>query len=280
MRLRLSVFILCMVLVLPALARQSPNFPQNSKFVIQLTSSQFASGIGNYLVPPLLEAFRRTGITYTGGSDADFAATVQTRSDVGKWHGKGSAAVRLYSRFVTVGLSPANVDIEVRGRLTPRFSVTVKLVTPNQEKVDELSCLIGLATRELARRYKVKGHIKLNGKSCLTLKTAPRAADVCKRADPRIAGTYNLRGVMETGSVIRLAADGRFNYMLTVGAYDEVAKGCWRRNGNTLLLSLTKARNNLGQPSYKPLKLKIDTKGRLIRSHKGKQIGVYVRMRK
>jgi len=106
-------------------------------------------------------------MTYTGGSDADFAATVQTGSDVGKWYGKGNATVWLYKRFVTVGLSPADVDIEVRGRLTPRFSVTVKLVTPNQDRVDELNCLIALATLELARRYKANGHINVNGKSCL-----------------------------------------------------------------------------------------------------------------
>ncbi len=65
----------------PSQARLSPGLPQNSRFIIQISSPQFVSGLGAYLVPPLLKAFGRTGLTYTGRSDADFAATVETGSD-------------------------------------------------------------------------------------------------------------------------------------------------------------------------------------------------------
>lgn len=170
MNLRLAIS-LCIALAAPASAQQSADFPRRSHFIIQLTSSQFVSGFGEYLVPPLLKAFRKTGMRYTGGPDAggpepDFAATVETGSDVGKWYDRGEARVWLYQRAVTVGLSPADMDIEPQGRLAPAFSVTVKLITPNPDRVDELNCLIALATRELAARYRPRGHVVVNGQGC------------------------------------------------------------------------------------------------------------------
>ena len=69
-----------------------------------------------------------------------------------------------------------------------------------------------------------------------------------------------------------------FGYMLTVGAYEEVAQGCWRRDGKSVVLEPSKIRANDGEPSFaKRLKLAIDTKGGLVRSHKGRRYGVYVR---
>jgi hypothetical protein len=150
----------------PAEAQQSPEFPKASSFIIQLTSSQYSSGLGEYLVPPLDKAFRKAGMRYEGGPGADFAATVETGSDVGKWYGKGEAAEWLYERFVTVGLTPSEVDVQPEGRLMPRFSVTVRLITPNEDRVDELNCLIALATRELSFRYRAAGHVNVDGKSC------------------------------------------------------------------------------------------------------------------
>lgn len=151
---------------LPAAADPSPDFPRRSSYIIQLTSSQHASGFAEYLVPPLQKAFRKTGMRYVGGPAVDYAATVETGSDVGSWYGTGSDAQWLYERHVTVGLSPADADIEPQGRLAPHYSVTARLVTPNEDRVDELNCLIALATRELAARYVPKGHVTVNGASC------------------------------------------------------------------------------------------------------------------
>lgn len=162
---RLFVFLAAM-LALPAIAQQSEEYPRGAKFIIQLTGSQFASGFGEYLVPPLLRAFRKTGLKYTGGDDADYAATVETGSDVGKWVAEGDATVWLYQRFVTVGLSPADIDIEPQGKLSPSFSVKTVLITPNPDREDELRCLIRLATLELAARYTAEGHMVVNGESC------------------------------------------------------------------------------------------------------------------
>lgn len=154
------------IVALPAQAQQSPDFPKSDSFIIQLTSSQYASGLGEYLVPPLLRAFRKTGMRYLGGPGAGFAATVESRSDVGEWYGAGDARQWLYARRVTVGLSPADVDVEPEGRLSPSFAVTALVITPNEDRVDELECLIALATRELSFRYRAVGHVTVDGRGC------------------------------------------------------------------------------------------------------------------
>lgn len=160
------VFAILATGTLPAKAQQSPEFPKSGSFIIQLTGSQYVSGLGDYFVPPLHRAFRKTGMRSVGGPGAQFVATVESGSDVGKWYGTGDAARWLYERRVTVGLSPADVDVEPEGRLSPSFSVTAFIVTPNEDRVDELECLIALATRELANRYKPAGHVTVNGKGC------------------------------------------------------------------------------------------------------------------
>jgi hypothetical protein len=51
-----------------------------------------------------------------------------------------------------------------------------------------------------------------------------------------IAGTYCLRGVMEVGSCLRFHPDGRFEYFLAYGAYDENAEGTWKLEGGSVVL--------------------------------------------
>ncbi len=42
-----------------------------------------------------------------------------------------------------------------------------------------------------------------------------------------LAGSYCLQGVHEVGSCMRLSPDGKFEYFLAYGAYDETAEGKW-----------------------------------------------------
>lgn len=80
----------------------------------------------------------------------------------------------------------------------------------------------------------------LTGKSChlmdavdqmLADKPAPDG-----KPDAALVGQYYLSGVMETGSELRLKADGRFDWYISYGAVDEVATGRWGRKGKTVTL--------------------------------------------
>ena len=44
----------------------------------------------------------------------------------------------------------------------------------------------------------------------------------------KVAGSYCLQGVQEVGSCMRLSPDGKFEYFLAYGAFDENAEGTWR----------------------------------------------------
>jgi hypothetical protein len=51
-----------------------------------------------------------------------------------------------------------------------------------------------------------------------------------------VAGTYCLVGVMEVGSCIELGRDGKFQYFLAYGAYDEDSEGSWRIEAGQIVL--------------------------------------------
>ena len=73
---------------------------------------------------------------------------------------------------------------------------------------------------------------------------------------PTVSGHYYLEGVREVGSELRLMPDGRFQYFLAYGAYDEVATGEWRVDGELIILNTsggyTPPRFTLKQSSIKP----------------------------
>jgi hypothetical protein len=52
-----------------------------------------------------------------------------------------------------------------------------------------------------------------------------------------VAGTYCLTGVREVGSCVRLSADGRFEYFLAYGAYDENSEGTWVLEGGEVVVN-------------------------------------------
>lgn len=73
---------------------------------------------------------------------------------------------------------------------------------------------------------------------------------------PTVAGHYYLEGVHEAGSELLLRPDGRFQYFLAYGAYDENAAGDWRVEGERIILNTsggyTPPRFTLKQSSSKP----------------------------
>jgi hypothetical protein len=70
-------------------------------------------------------------------------------------------------------------------------------------------------------------------------------------ADAARAGHYYLQGVMETGSELRLSADGRFEWYFTYGALDLAARGRWRHQGADVVLEVEEF---LAPPGYEAMK--------------------------
>ena len=100
----------------------------------------------------------------------------------------------------------------------------------------------------------------------------------CAPADPSLAGHYWLHDVMEVGSELLLKADGRFQYMLAYGALDELASGCWTRNGGVVTLNAHKFENSMEDPmKFKRLELTVQPDGKLMRRFDAEHAGAYSR---
>ena len=112
----------------------------------------------------------------------------------------------------------------------------------------------------------------------LPLGAACADAAGCAAADPLLAGHYYLQGVMEVGSELLLKADGRFEYMLAYGALDELASGCWTRNGGAVTLHAEKFEVSMEDPrKFTQLQLTVAPGGKLIRRFNSEHVGAYTR---
>lgn len=150
-----------LVLAAPAAAETL----RGKSYIIELSSSQYSSGYGEYLVPPLVSALRSSGLRARNGPGADLVVNIVTASDVGRWVGTGADRVWLYTISATVGISPEAYVIPIDG--TPAFGVRAVLETPNPDRLDEMDCLIRLATRTAIRNYGAQGVLKTDGSTCL-----------------------------------------------------------------------------------------------------------------
>jgi hypothetical protein len=157
--------ILSVALVAFSVTARAEDFPAGKSFLVQATSSQSASGMSDIFAPPLGKALVGAGLRI-GGRDAALAASVELTSDVGRWYGRGEARRWLYRRKVTVGLSPAEFEIEQAGKLRPAFAVRASLVTADADRVDEMACLIRLAVDVMKTRYRPRGRIDIDGQVC------------------------------------------------------------------------------------------------------------------
>jgi hypothetical protein len=79
--------------------------------------------------------------------------------------------------------------------------------------------------------------------------TVGGASGACTPGDPNRVGHYYLNGVMEVGSELLLKPDGSFEFMLAYGALDQYGKGCWRVEGNRVLVIPTGRRAPAAQYS-------------------------------
>ena len=136
-----------------------------STTIIALSSSQYASGYGTCLVPPLVEVLRTSGPRSVNGPGADVVVNVVTAADAGRWMGKGASRAWIHRVDVTVGLSPGTCVVPLDGM--PAFGIRARLLTPNPDRDDELACLIRLAARTALASYRPKGVFPTDGQSCL-----------------------------------------------------------------------------------------------------------------
>jgi hypothetical protein len=134
-------------------------------YIIEMSSSQSASGYGDYLLPPLMRALEASDLVLHRvlGPGADIVVNVVTDSDIGAW--MGNPPVWTYTISATVGLSPESYPMPYDG--TPAFGVRADLRTPNPDRPDEMDCLIALAARTALANYRPTGILKTNGQSCL-----------------------------------------------------------------------------------------------------------------
>lgn len=155
--------LLLALLPLPALAGPLTG----TSYIVELSSSQSASGYGDDLLPPLLKVLGASDLTpwTTLGPGADIVVNVVTASDVGQWVGQGDDKVWLYTIRATVGLSPESYVIPFEG--TPAFGVTASLMTPNPDRLDEMHCLIQMAALTALRDWQPQGAERVDGQACL-----------------------------------------------------------------------------------------------------------------
>ncbi|WP_237151954.1 hypothetical protein [Oryzibacter oryziterrae] len=160
---RLCLATLSILLLSPAAA--GDNLLAGKSYILQLSSSQYDSGYGEYLVPPLAKSIAKTGMKAKGGPGADVVVNVVKQADHGAWYGKGAARRWLYRNEVTVGFSPESYDIPLSGK--PQFGIKVTALTENEDRMDEYACMVDLAVRMAMSSYKPKGLVKIDGQACV-----------------------------------------------------------------------------------------------------------------
>jgi len=105
---------------------------------------------------------------------------------------------------------------------------------------------------------------------------APALAQICAPSrDKAMEGMYVLEGVHETGSRFVLHSHGGFQYELIYGALDEYAEGCWRREGDVLILRPTSMRTGPGGERFRELRLARSADGRWARRFDARRTGHY-----
>lgn len=85
----------------------------------------------------------------------------------------------------------------------------------------------------------IPGIAKYSTVAAYLLATLAYASPSLTRAEDNsaLAGTYCLTGVRETGSCLTLAPNGRFEYFLAYGAYDENSEGTWSLENGEIILN-------------------------------------------
>jgi hypothetical protein len=150
--------------ILPAPGGAAEGGPRGRSYVVMMTQSQISSGIARYLVPPMVEALDRAGMTNAKGPSAEWVVSVESSSDHGAWLGSGESRRWRYKRTVSVTFAP-NEGFPRKAE-TSTFTVDARVVTANEDRPDEFRCLVDLAVKAAMVGWKKSGRIAIDGVAC------------------------------------------------------------------------------------------------------------------
>jgi hypothetical protein len=145
-------------------ARAAESGPKGRSYVVMMTQSQISSGLARHLVPPMVEALDRAGMTNAQGPSAEWVVSVDDGSDHGVWLGSGESRRWRYTRTVSVTFAP-NRGFP-RKADTPTFTVDARVVTADADRVNEFRCLLDLAVKTAMTRWKASGRVAVAGVAC------------------------------------------------------------------------------------------------------------------
>lgn len=124
-------------------------------------------------------------------------------------------------------LNPSRTQLDA---IVPEYELSLIAVAQRSARPDLMAALIGA------------------GATPLDPPSTRPASNGDKRIQKQLVGHYYLHGVTEVGSEILLRADGRFQYMLAYGAFDETAAGTWQVRGGKVMLESESSGAPAGSP--------------------------------
>lgn len=138
--------------------------PRGRSYVVMMTGSQISSGLARHLVPPLVDALDRAGMTNAKGPSAEWVVSVESSADHGAWLGSGESRRWRHKRTVSVTFAP-NEGFPRKAE-TSTFTVDARVVTADTDRADEFRCLVDLAVKTAMARWKASGHVAVDGIAC------------------------------------------------------------------------------------------------------------------
>jgi hypothetical protein len=138
--------------------------PKGRSYVVMMTQTQISSGLARHLVPPMVDALDRAGMTNAKGPGAEWVVSVESSADHGAWLGSGESRRWRHVRTVSVTFAP-NEGFPRKAE-TSTFTVDARVVTADPDRTDEFRCLVDLAVKTAMTRWKKSGRVAVQGVAC------------------------------------------------------------------------------------------------------------------
>lgn len=156
--------VLCGLVLASPPAEAADAGPQGRSYVVMMTQSQISSGLVRDLLPPMVDALDRNGMTNARGPSAEWVVSVDGSFDHGAWLGSGESRRWRHTRTVSVTFAP-NEGFP-RKATTSTFTVDARVVTADTDRMDEFRCLVDLAVKTAMTQWKPSGRVAVAGVAC------------------------------------------------------------------------------------------------------------------